>query len=201
MYLPQNPDTKKNLYSNNDLLLADGSSYVGFYHYKNNIPYTGKENDIIGIKRLYEPILSTDVIYDEYFYSIDKKIIYNYTNPVLYYPKLKSNDYDNGYFTRYFVKRKFSQDTYIVEIDKKQYDKYGTNNGIDKNIYDKLELNWKISGYKNDIIDPNTGLIISYGIQDTNIRTLKLNEQIMPGISKYLANSLQFAKIKNNLKN
>ena len=167
--------------------LINGESYTGYYMRIRKIPYVMFTDGQLG-EQLYIDGDENILIYDA---ITNQKL--NFVDPILYYPVLKQSDYDNGYFVRYFIKRKFSQDVLITEIDQKQFDKIGSTNGIDPNIYSKVQLDWKISGSRFDVID--NGLIINYGIQDTNLRMLQIKEIEMSGISNYLSNTLQFAKL------
>ena len=101
----------------------------------------------------------------------------NYYKPV---PTLK--DYEKGYINRYFVQK--INDLTITEVDKDRYNKIYTN------YFNKLVIQWIISGpknnqYKNKILDRK-------GVQEQNIQTLAENEKSMKGIKNYLNNPLEF---------
>ena len=101
----------------------------------------------------------------------------NYYKP---FPSLK--DYSKGYINRYFVQK--INDLTITEVNKEKY------NSISKNYFNKLVIQWIISGpknnqYKNKILDRK-------GVQEQNIQTLVENEKSMKGIKNYLNNPLEF---------
>ena len=101
----------------------------------------------------------------------------NYYKP---FPSLK--DYSKGYINRYFVQK--INDLTITEVNKEKY------NSISKNYFNKLVIQWIISGpknnqYKNKILDRK-------GVQEQNIQTLFENEKLMKGLKVYLNNPLEF---------
>ena len=116
----------------------------------------------------YINIGGTDMSYDTYP---------DYYKPV---PSLK--DYEKGYINRYFVQK--INDLIITEVNKDRYNKIYTN------YFNKLVIQWIISGpknnqYKNKILDRK-------GVQEKNIQTLIEDEKKMKGLKVYLNNPLEF---------
>lgn len=107
-----------------------------------------------------------------------------------YHPKPLLSDYNNGIITRYFTIK--VNDGVIIEIDKLQYDllKSKAKNGIDFNLYEPVSLKWKISGVKKDIYKGN--IIVTYGVEDTNKRTVERLAKKYPTLKTYLSNWLEF---------
>jgi hypothetical protein len=101
-----------------------------------------------------------------------------------------SKDYTAGILKRYFIQRK--NDMVIIEVGKKQFEYY--TDAFLLTVYRKLDLDWKIIGPRNDVVDI-MGKILVYGIEDTNLRTLKLKEKEMRGITQTLQNLSEFAII------
>ena len=101
----------------------------------------------------------------------------NYYKP---FPSLK--DYSKGYINRYFVQK--INDLTITEVNKEKY------NSISKNYFNKLVIQWIISGPKNSLY--NNKILDRKGVQEQNIQTLVENEKSMKGIKNYLNNPLEF---------
>jgi len=198
--IKSNTDNKKSneiLFSHGDLVFSNGQIYIGNYHYKNNIPYSSDINDL-NSKQLFIPLDQQNDIYDTYYFTLNKKRIFNYKEPVPYIPIPDDNDYKTTFIVRYFVKRRNSSNSNIIEINQKQYDTIPQPfQGIDYVLYYGIQLDWKIFGCLNDKYDSLGKTIIQYGIYDTNKRTLQLKEREMSGISRYLSNLIQFSKIIN----
>jgi hypothetical protein len=185
------------LFSNGDFVFGNGQAYVGKYYYKNNIAYSGDINDL-NSKQLFIPLDQSNDIYDTYYFTLNKKRTYNYKEPVAYIPIPDDNDYTTTFIVRYFVKRRNSTSSNIIEVNQKQYNTIPIPfQGIDEVLYYGIQLDWKIYGCLNDKYDNSGKTIVQYGIYNTNKRTLQLKEREMSGISRYLSNLIQFSKIIN----
>jgi hypothetical protein len=106
----------------------------------------------------------------------------SYVYPKFYTFVVADSDYKNEVAYRYFVQK--INDLIITEVDKNIYNK------IYVNYFNKLVIQWIISGpknnqYKNKILDRK-------GVQEQNIQTLVENEKSMKGIKNYLNNPLEF---------
>jgi hypothetical protein len=107
--------------------------------------------------------------------------------PTAIYPRPTANDYDSGQFFRYFMQRIGGNAKDIKEISSSGYTL------IQKNpLYSSLSLIWKLTGPINDIAFPSYTV---YGVASTNLRTVQSLEKTMKGISRYLVNPLELAKI------
>jgi hypothetical protein len=104
------------------------------------------------------------------------------TFPSYYKPNVTKNDYTKGYISRYLVQK--INDLTITEVNKENY------NGISNNYYNKLVIQWIISGPKNN--QYNNKILEKKGVQGQNIQTLVVNEKKMKGLKNYLNNSLEF---------
>lgn len=125
-------------------------------------------------------------------------MIYNNTLPTQYgtFPEIGSSsnisknrpiptteDYNNGYINRFFLKK--ANENFIFEIS------YLNSKNINPNLYKLVELKWKISGplknvYKNGILDKN-------GVEESNrfeIDRIKKEENI--DLSSTLTNLLEY---------
>ena len=102
--------------------------------------------------------------------------------PSYYKPNITKNDYLKGYINRYLVQK--INDLTITEVNKENY------NGISKNYYNKLVIQWIISGSKNN--QYNNKILEIKGVQEQNNKTLNVNEKKMTGIKNYLNNPIEF---------
>jgi hypothetical protein len=197
LYIPKQPGNSdiQPLTAEGNLRLSDGSLYYGKYHYSpsDNKPYTGII-DSADQQLLYSTELLTKYDYNMYFFTLDRKEFSKYASPIMYIPEPIDSDYKKTFIVRYFVQR-VNSNLPIIEVKEDQYKTLEKPfSGLDENLYKGIQLDWKIYGPKNDI-KSQTGMIIQYGISDTNKRTLEKKEMEMPGIRTVLPELLQFAKI------
>jgi len=108
-----------------------------------------------------------------------------YTNK----PKLTQNDLTNGYVMRYFVRNLSTKE--VTEIDKKQYEEFKTNVS-----YEKLDLQWRISGFANNKLATDNNII--YGAKHSNTVTTQFYEKRLPGLQRILRNPLEYFQGTNN---
>lgn len=180
---------------------STGKSYEGLYHitYDQNY-YTGathtNDSQLLikqgssttqtGSYLISAPYVSNfeyDTITDNRFSFLKQEII-----PQPYYPVLTDQDYSTGYFVRYFMKRSGGSARYIKEISGDDFTDITTNV-----LYLSTSFQWKLTGPAHDqVIDYNNTI---YGVIDTNARTVASNESILPGITQYLSNLQEFARI------
>ena len=102
-------------------------------------------------------------------------------------------DYQNGSMQRYLARKLSASNIQIFEINKQDHD--DVINKVDKYlpIYNVTSLSWKITGPNYDNYD--NSLNPTYGIMDTNRRTLEIKEKEFVGIKKYFEGRLnEFAK-------
>ena len=90
----------------------------------------------------------------------------------------------------------------IIEIDSNQF-KQWKKNDIDNTLYTAIELDWKLTGPRTDIVKDNT---IVYGVSDTNQRIVELKSVTFTNLRNYLTDYLEYSiyspfvpiEIKNN---
>jgi len=109
--------------------------------------------------------------------DLSNQVYPNYTKP-----NMTQKDYEKGYFYRYFVQK--INDLMITEVDKNMY------NNISIQYYNKLIIQWIISGPKNN--QYNNKILERKGVQEQNIQTLNDGEKSMKGLKTYLNNPLEF---------
>jgi len=91
-------------------------------------------------------------------------------------PILTDKDYFKGYIVRYFVQKANDINSVIYEVSKTNYTEL-----LSSPIYINISLDWRLKG---DPID----------IKKSNTASLRIASKIIPKISLYLPNLLQFHK-------
>ena len=99
---------------------------------------------------------------------------------------IKLSDITNGYVTRYFCKKRNSDD--IIEIDEIQYTKWLAGY-IDRIMYDAVTVNWKITGPLNDSMQNH---VYIPGVLSYNRTQLIQAQDILPTILTYVTDYAQF---------
>ena len=106
----------------------------------------------------------------------------NQVYPVYFKPFPITKDYAKGYINRYFVQK--INDLTITEVNKNKY------NEISSALYNKLSIQWIISGTNDNIYENK--ILQRIGVKEQNIKTLNNNEKLMKGLKIYLNNPLEF---------
>jgi hypothetical protein len=158
-------------------LYYTGESYEGYYHIENGYLYTDPA-PIIERQPLY-PYVTNDRREVRKYNVIKDTTTPNRPAPRYHFPKPTTDDISQGWMVRFFVQR--LPDHTITEIDLDQYQKVGTTNGIDKALYNRASIRWKIGGTDVSIKFINSG-------------KLQTMDNTMPGISDYLNNLLEFSE-------
>lgn len=107
------------------------------------------------------------------------------TKSMYFRPTVTTEDMQRGFITRYFIKRVNSGVDTIKEVSITDYNKFKSNP-----LYVGVNLEWKITG---PLYDNKDSKIPVHGIIDTNMRTVKSKETIVPGLSIYLVNLAEFS--------
>ena len=170
MYYPKSK-IKTNLYTNGYELVyrSNLANYVGFYYKTYNGKYfSGKSNDDITSKELIDVTTlinsSTEYTTSREFDNINttvNAIGYSEMNlprlsklPIFIYPKTTQEDYKNGRFERYFVKK--SNELDFTEIDKLQFERFlGKDPQYSWQFYIPFSMTWLISGDKDKVKETN----------------------------------------------
>lgn len=105
------------------------------------------------------------------------------TTPYTNKPKITQTDLINGYVMRYFVRNVSTRE--VIEIDKKQYEAFKNNV-----LYEKLDLQWRITGFANDIVSTDNKII--YGTKHSNTVTTQFYDKRLPGLQRILRNPLEY---------
>ncbi len=199
MYIPESYIIETGYDQNNNFVIASSlSPYSGYYHKdKDNRYWTGEthtSNSLRLTRVANNNPIDTDYILknnvDSYGFTskfdglLDTKL---YTGDFI---QPTSEDYNRGYFTRYFAQLKTSKTT--VELNKENYNEL-TNDNVSLISYNTAALIWKLVGPLNDIYNKN--IRIEAGIKDTNLRSIQNGKRNINDIDLTLTDPLQFAKI------
>jgi hypothetical protein len=111
--------------------------------------------------------------------SLTQTNVKDYITPQQYYPQPSKQDYDQGYVTRYFLRKANNVDAKIIEIDAKQWNLIGSQ--IDPYLYLKTSLPWKLTGNMETV-------------ELTNFKVVRKYNEELPGLQKYLKNYLELYK-------
>jgi hypothetical protein len=176
------------------MLKTTKEEYEGPYHkYADGTVMTGGSYSEKTSEYLipFESIIGTSKsIFDDINQGEDVK---KYIVPTTYYPlkNLTIDDYKQGWFERFFVKRRNDSSSGITEVTKKSFETLAKKgSGINGSLYYGISLRWKIGGNEETIVEKG---ITIYGIEETNKRTLFLKESKMPGITKFLGDLQEFS--------
>ena len=176
---------KEKLFSQGELWL-NNSAYTGPYNisadgtYYTLSKFVEGKSQILKTNRvsLYQRLLKQNNGVD--ISEKNAQVVNNTRIPTL-------EDYEKGFYTRYFIKRKDSNN--ISEVEEMKLGDIGEK--ISEVLYVGFELNWKISGPLDDRFD-SKGVRQEAGVRDTNRRTLQRLEKQHTGISEKLQNLTQF---------
>lgn len=215
-YYPENFVTK-NLFTNGKewMSLQDWSEYIGPYHqYVTGETYTESE---------WNPTKSTRLIkYKErsksYFKYVEM-IQYTKTSDGSRHPKLSpflkyglyekpqpiirtptSDEFKEGKMTRHFAYKRNEPGVFFVEIGPNQRVNYFRDDtGINKYLYDILDVPWKLNGPEYDTFN-DRGILVSPGVVDTNKRIILRISKKLPIFVKIVTDPRQFTIYDNTLK-
>lgn len=182
-------------------MLVDGTEYIGQFHSYTTGEVFTEASFVDGISKRLIPFVDVITLNQQNQIGIDLNKNFEYDkiknldivqsgkpNPAFVEPS--SRDRVNGYFVRYFAVRANGDE--IIEINGTDIESSGTENGLDRNLYNVFNLRWKISGPVNDILD-TLGNIKESGIFDTNQRTINLKSQEYPSLKNYITDFLEFS--------
>ena len=172
-------------------MFEDGTEYVGYYHrYIDGTILSGavfnrteSKNLISYVSIVNDPI---NVVYN----SLKPKLTFKAPTTVYTIPELE--DYEIGKIVRYFLRRRnLASYEDIIEIGKDQYKLWKKpSGGIDKNLYDAIAIDWKLTGPVYDIRD---SVNIVYGVFDTNKRMVELKNKDFVGLKDFLTDYIEYS--------
>lgn len=181
-YYPKS-QIKENLYTAGDeyYIKSSGKSFTGYYwsnssgkYYTGKTPQDKPNQELIKIEEGGDLL---DLPQNESFWTET----YNNTvvqskpglSPIPYQAQPTSQDYINGYFTRYFTK-KTNQNIYI-EISKKSYDLLESKSSkILWQLYESVSVVWQLTGEEKQVYNANRNNVL-----------LTENKNKLPGFSRF----------------
>jgi hypothetical protein len=178
-----------------------GKSYKGYYHKDIQGRYWAGEmhtNASFILTPLDIPKLSSNNNFIAKYNRISANYTKKYTED-LDTPLLKhqlniptDDDYSKGYFTRYVAQLKSAKNLVmnIIEINKPTFEQSSKDIKM-LHAYKLAAFNWKLTGNKDDVFEGN--IRIEAGIYDANLRSLQDVEKVIPGISLFITDPLQYA--------
>ena len=179
-YYPANK-IQTNLFSNGELIrLSDLTTYIGpYYKLSNGQAFAGKDPQAFRYPQeliIPEPIalplnplapqevfteirtsFNTTALASTYKFNL-KEIPTTRKIPIPFYPEPNDQDYQVGYFTRYFAKQ--VNDYKFIEINQKTFESLSSHNGEYLwQLYNVTSLPWQISGNKEKVAITNQNII------------------------------------------
>ena len=109
---------------------------------------------------------------------------------VAYFPIPSGLDYNRGWITRYFTQKINDINSPIYEISQDVAMTLTSNPYL--NI---VSVKWRLTGPPNLIYNMD-GSVADIGVSESNRLSISLTKDSMPGLTKYLSNTLQFYKYK-----
>ena len=173
MYRPKGKISKPK-YSNGTFEKPDGTPYVGFYFEDSagNL-YSGKGPG----KNTKVLIDSTDTEESKFTTTPG----FNFFSSEMIFPT--EEDYENGFFIRYFLQD--NRTTKIIEVGKDKY-----NNFRSKRNINSVSIEWLLN---TPIENVEKGPYVYFGSKAKNKETIEKQEDI-PNLSSYIKNFAQFIK-------
>lgn len=170
-------DNKTFLYTKGNQFSLDFKEYIGEYHYQGNDAYTGPEV-MINSKKLSRYNKNLDIMIYDNIKPITLKNVTLYVEPEDCFVEPTENNYIDGYFIRYYVKRRNGIDATIYEINSDEVSRYGKPGGIDPGLYQLEELIWNISKsarYPDSIQQQNMKNILTANKKMSGLVDIHLN--------------------------
>lgn len=215
-YYPENFVTKNLFTSGKEfMLIKDWTEYIGSYHqYITGEIYTESEwNPLKSIRLVkYKERSKSYFKYIEmkqYKKNTDgsRKLNLNpfakydaYTKPQPIIRTPTSDEFKAGSMTRHFAYKRNEPGVFFVEIGPNQkIDYFRDGAGINKYLYDILDVPWKLNGPEYDTFN-DRGILVSPGVVDTNKRIILRISKKLPIFVKIVTDPRQFTIYDNTLK-
>lgn len=186
LYYPTDEIVTELYTSGLEFMTTDNVEYIGSYHrYATGEVYTGAIwNSKSSLKLIPYRKQASQV--STIYKTLKPNIKVKYALPYAISTQPTREDIRVGFMIRYFIKQQTSFT--IFEIDKLQYDSW-KNNGIDRKLYQAVQLTWYISGQINDTM---SGTVQMLGVQSKNELQIKNAAQTINNIGSYLTNTLEY---------
>jgi len=167
-YIPKNQIKSDLFTSGNELVtVPDFVVYIGYYwkkstgqKYTGRTPSDGPNRRLVPLSRdLPQDQESTELVYPERvpgpvtldYDTITENKFTPTRNPTATYTRPTQKDYTNGFFYRYFTKKR--NQTTLYEISKKDYELLNENSkAINRTLYRGIKIRWSISNKEREEI-------------------------------------------------
>jgi len=204
MYIPPNKIDPRVYYTNGGeyYYASNLTNYVGYYRKDTNgRAYAGKELTVnspqltpsIIVRSSPPPNINLGSGLSTTYLSISrntKQSLIESSNPIPDSLPPTQQEYDQTFYTRYFLEYLLSSKSIIVEVNKGTYFNY-VNSNLRK-YFNNVELLWKISGPLYDVKENN--ILIQGGVIDSNLRSIDQAQKTMPSIRDYLTDLTLYYK-------
>lgn len=163
----------------NEFTTTNGENYIGEYHRrKDGKIYTGPEKP----KGAIDTSLQLLPFYDDndnFVYDRLHKFVTplkDFTEPIPYTYRVRPVEgvYEQGFDTRHFVQRR-GPGNFAIEIDADQRNRFGSEFGIDPNLYDVADVLWQLTGTIETIEKTNKDRVRQASFVVTDIQSLITN--------------------------
>jgi len=180
----RNNDKNNYLYTKGKQFILGFNEYVGEYHISGDQVYTGPihtaESLLLKKYQVNKSVIQYDIL------NKDSDKIHSYVVPTDEYIQPSDQQYKEGQFERYFLRKLNEPGSTIYEINMEEAGKLGNKNGIDDGIYGLLKITWYIT--KNPANKDE--------IELKNKRTILFEDKNFPGLKEQIYNYLEFSEIK-----
>ena len=202
-YYPKNKVSPNQYTQGNEYVFASSENdYTGYYYktfdgkfFTGKTPSYGdfelipKNNQIEGLKEYTDILTNVNNRVFNILNPNSNKTSESYPLPYYFQPPT-SEDYTNGFFTRYFTKRINNDPIVIFEIDEQTYDDLSSQSPkYNFALYDVISLSWQISGQLETTTENG---IITRGVRQVNMETVQQTNLIFIGINQYLTDYAEF---------
>ena len=144
---------------------SNGEPFIGFYHFYKGAPWTGPEHNSDS-KLLADIAIGKDAFVFRNIADGFKKDLLPIELATIFPTE---EEYEEGFVLRYFIRKRNTGE--IVECSEKSYKYYSKTDSVEKQNFEAIQMEWKISGPLHDVKDED-GTITKYGVEDTNLRTV-----------------------------
>jgi len=189
----------------NEWMFIDGEEYIGQYHKYTTEEVFSEPNFVKDKSRILipyiPPIGTSDTIkIGGVPFDASKNFVYDQIKEVKFKKSLTPNDivveptekdFKRGYMERYFAHK--INDKIVIELDKDNFSNIGKDDGLDKNLWEKIKIRWKVSGPEYDQRDKKSGILKESGIIDTNRRTTAIISEKYPHMMDVLVDLSKFS--------
>jgi hypothetical protein len=189
----------------NEWMFINGEEYIGQYHKYTTEEVFSEPNFVKDKSRILIPYIPPIGTQDTIKiggvpFDASKNFVYDQIKEVKFKKSLTPNDivveptekdFKRGYMERYFAHK--INDKIVIELDKDNFSNIGKDGGLDKNLWEKIKIRWKVSGPEYDQRDKKSGILKESGIIDTNRRTTAIISEKYPHMMDVLVDLSKFS--------